>query len=165
MSEQQVERYRRLVNRIKLLNLTETEELFKILHSQKCKYTVNNNGIFINMSWLSLKTIDDIEQFIEFCAKSSGVLAATESVRDQLNKDMIHLKTHPHIETETTGDIIADDMTESDRQEKPKDKVKQQSKITSSMRFYLLKKKFAKAYQASGLTNELKSEPYIITKN
>jgi hypothetical protein len=48
------------------LGLVENIEIFKILQKNNVKYTENNNGIFINMTKLSQKTIDDLEAFLIF---------------------------------------------------------------------------------------------------
>ena len=48
------------------LGLVENIEIFKILQKNNVKYTENNNGIFVNMTKLSQKTIEDIESFLTF---------------------------------------------------------------------------------------------------
>ena len=46
------EKYREIERKIKQLSSTQIEELFKILTKNNCKYTLNNNGVFLNLSWL-----------------------------------------------------------------------------------------------------------------
>lgn len=55
-----------LRDRICELGLVENIEIFKILQKNNVKYTENNNGIFVNMTKLSQKTIEDIESFLTF---------------------------------------------------------------------------------------------------
>jgi len=55
-----------LRDRICELGIVENIEIFKILQKNNVKYTENNNGIFVNMTKLSQKTIDDIESFLTF---------------------------------------------------------------------------------------------------
>jgi hypothetical protein len=53
-------------------NLYENEliEIFKILRSNKEKYTTNNNGIFVNICTLKPITITEITQFLIYSEKT-----------------------------------------------------------------------------------------------
>ena len=55
-----------LRDRICELGIVENIEIFKILQKNNVKYTENNNGIFVNMTKLSQKTVEDIESFLTF---------------------------------------------------------------------------------------------------
>lgn len=135
----ETERCKRIVAAIQNLEPTETMELFKLLHKHKCEYTRNNNGIFINLSWLSDSILDKIEQYIAFCNKSHNEVQRYESICDVLNKNF-------QDQTKTSDDAqlhpnMIIPMTDK-RTVIPPNGVP--SKISSSMRFYLLKKRFAK---------------------
>lgn len=163
----EMDRCRRLVGQIQNLNHTETEELFKILHRNKCKYTVNNNGVFINMAWLSDDTLTQIEQFIQFCSHSLGVLERYENICQELNQDMQAARIHPPPSTHSMElpiiDATLQEKTQTD--EPAAEEEEKKSTVSSSMRFYLLKKRFAKGCgREVGLVNDLKHENVIIKK-
>ena len=67
-------------SKIKILSLTQQEELFKILQHNKTDYTINNNGIFINLSRLSDNILNEIDHFINFCFESKKELDRYESI-------------------------------------------------------------------------------------
>jgi len=48
--------------------LTEHEqtEIYRLFVKYDCKYTKNNNGVFINMNTLSPEVIDEIKKLIEY---------------------------------------------------------------------------------------------------
>ena len=131
------ERCKRVVNAISNLESTEKMELFRLLHKCKCQYTRNNNGIFINLSWLSEEVLDKIEQYISFCNKSHNEVHRYESICDVLNKKM-HDNKNKNVTTQDDITVPSIIVNTTD--------VKKQSmtKMSSSMRFYLLKKRFSK---------------------
>jgi hypothetical protein len=44
----------------------EQTEIYRLFVKYDCKYTKNNNGIFINMNTLSSEVIDEIKKLIEY---------------------------------------------------------------------------------------------------
>ena len=68
----------------KIDNLYETEyvEIFKIIKGNKEKYTVNNNGIFINVCTLKPITITEITQFLIFSEKNNKLIDKEEEERN-----------------------------------------------------------------------------------
>jgi len=44
----------------------EQEEIYRLFIKYECKYTKNNNGIFINMNSLSPEVINEIKKLIEY---------------------------------------------------------------------------------------------------
>lgn len=151
------DRCKRIVSAIQNLEQTEIMELFRLLHKCKCEYTRNNNGIFINLSWLSNEMLDQIEQYVAFCSKSHNEVRRYESICDILNKNINKQKT-AHTQDSTEADIgvnLGDTINRYDK--------KQTSKMSSSMRFYLLKKRFAKQIPIiTNAKNDLSHEPYIL---
>ena len=65
-------------------NLYETEliEIYKIIKSNKEKYTTNNNGIFVNICNLKPITILEITQFLIFSEKNNKLVDKEEEERD-----------------------------------------------------------------------------------
>jgi len=71
-------------------NLYENEliEIFKILRSNKEKYTTNNNGIFVNICTLKPITITEITQFLIYSEKNNKLIDEEEEERD-LYRDFV----------------------------------------------------------------------------
>ena len=65
-----IDRCKQLVNIVKKLSKTETEELFKMIHKNIKNYTRNNNGVFINLAWVDNDILEKIEQYVHFCSSS-----------------------------------------------------------------------------------------------
>ena len=159
------ERLNDIVKSVSDLSDTEMEELFKILHINKCEYTQNNNGIFINLSWQNEDILNIIEKYIRFCKTSRVEVSKYQSMCDVLNKKMETSRNESlnepliDLRCENESNDIAIEPIEDDT-----NPVKIVSRISSSMRFYLLKKKFAKLAPAYDLTmqSDLGPEMYLI---
>jgi len=72
-----------LKRQIEKLTEIQLQEIFKILLKNNEKYTVNTNGIFVNISILKKTTINEISSYIEFCNKSDIYLNEIEKERNQ----------------------------------------------------------------------------------
>lgn len=148
---------------MKTLSLTQIEELFKILQKNKCEYTINNNGIFLNLSWLESATLDQIELFINFCCESKKELDKYEQICRDLNDDMDVRREGGGVCAVSQEEIEEKVVEEAETIEVAKKMV---PKVSSSMRFYLLKKKFSKSNQSLLLQHlkerELSKEPPLI---
>ena len=184
------ERCKKVVNSIRDLSKTEIDELFKLLYKDHCEYTQNNNGIFFNLSWVSEETMTKIEQFMQFCNRSNTELVKYETLCDVLNHKLyenikkdddnlrvpkgltIKLKSRNIIEKEKEKvkekekdpEQAGEMNTEKDLEQEDEDSRKTVStKISSSMRFYLLKKRFSKPLiLTSTYENDLMPEQFII---
>lgn len=117
-----------LCNKIKInisnLNQNELEEVFKIIYKNNTSYTKNNNGITLNLSSLDSDIIEQIYNYINFCIKSHNEINKYEVLCNNFS-DVINPKEK-------------NDESEIDIANKNK------QKVSSYMKFYLLKKKFAK---------------------
>jgi hypothetical protein len=154
----ETERCKRIVAAIQNLEPTETMELFRLLHKYKCQYTRNNNGIFVNLSWLSDDMLERIEQYVAFCSKSHCEVKKYESICDVLNKNIQYQKNpQPNQDdNEIVGMSINDTSSKYDKKQL-------NNKISSSMRFYLLKKRFAKQIPIiTTAKNDLSREEYVL---
>lgn len=67
----------------KLEKLSENEltEIFKIIKNNNEKYSTNKNGIFINLSTLQKKTIQELSHFIYFCERNDRLFNQEEQER------------------------------------------------------------------------------------
>lgn len=126
------------------LNQNELEEIFKIIYKNNSNYTKNNNGIVINLSWMNEELLKQLDNYINFCIKSHNEINKYENLCNNFS-DVINNKEKNE---ETDIDFIN----------------KNKQKISSYMKFYLLKKKFAK--QAinpnSKIDKTLTHEEYLI---
>ena len=140
-----------LCKNIEILSSNEIEEVFKILYKNNSTYTKNNNGIFVNLNWLSDETLIIIDNYVNFCIKSHNEINKYEDICSLLNisinnnKDKIDENVDNIIDTKN---II----------------VNNKQKISSSMKFYLLKKKYLKQniYTNNMYCNLLTHEEYIL---
>jgi hypothetical protein len=150
------ERCKTIESMIKNLSGTQLEELFKILQKNNCEYTVNNNGIFLNLSWIEPILLDKIELFIKFCNESKKELDKYEQLCKDIN-DNLECYREEILERELPDEILEKTTIEVAKRIAPK--------MSSSMKFYLLKKKFSKTIQLSNLKyNELEKEKPILKR-
>jgi len=64
-----------LFERIGYLSKTEHEEIFKILKSNNItSYSKNRNGVFFNLSNISVDVLEEIEAFVEYCHNNKKYL-------------------------------------------------------------------------------------------
>lgn len=136
-------------NNVSRLTNIEIIELFKIILETGENYTKNNNGVFINLNWLNDETLNKINDYISFCIKSQNEITKYELMKSLLNES-ITSKDIDTNEKKIEPDIIDNNLRQ---------------KFSSSMKFYLLKKKFMKQniISVNVLENELKYEDYVIT--
>jgi hypothetical protein len=131
------DRLKRLVSDIQGLSQVEVEEIFKIIHESKCDYTKNNNGIFVNLAWLQSSTIEKIDKYVRFCTQSKKELTKYESLCDVLNHKM-----YEYTEGDTPP-VVKVSSNAKDKEVLEEEKLTS-SKISSSLRYYLLKKRYSK---------------------
>jgi len=136
-------------NNVNKLTNIEMIELFKIILETGENYTKNNNGVFINLNWLNDETLNKINNYISFCIKSQNEITKYELMKSLLNESISSKETDNN-EKKVEPDIIDNNLRQ---------------KFSSSMKFYLLKKKFMKQNinTINILENELKYEEYVIT--
>ena len=146
--------------------LTDSEnlELFKLILDTNANYTKNNNGIFLNLNWIDEELLLKINNYILFCIKSQNEISKYELMKTLLN-DSINIKEINN-EDENQG-IIDNNVANSDTvtQSGTINTINQKQKFSSSMKFYLLKKKFMKQnINYNGCSdNDLTYEDYLIT--
>ena len=136
--------------RIANLSQNEIEEIFKIIYKNNNNYSKNNNGIFINLSWLDMDTINKIDNYINFCIKSHNEINKYEVICNMLN-DSINSKDKNE---ENAIENLNLDINKI---------IINKQKISSSMKFYLLKKKFQKQQLTANIESYLTHDEYIIS--
>jgi hypothetical protein len=131
-------------NNINKLCSTEIDEIFKILHKNKSVYTQNNNGIFVNLNWIDEKILQQIHDYIQFCLRS----------QTEINKyELMKTKISDSINNKEKIDEDKDEITIGCVNASSSNMARQPTKISSSMKFYLLKKKFQKKYTGNQNVN------------
>lgn len=149
------ERCKKLVATIQQLEQTEVEELFKMLHANGCHYTSNNHGVFMNLSWLTEDILQKMETYVAFCVRSRHEVQKYESLCDVLNRNI-----QQNTKTKQTAPVDNQAVKE-DKVALVDKKAGPASKVSSSMKFYLLKKRYAKQNTSSGnAKNELVADDH-----
>jgi hypothetical protein len=157
MINNNIEICKHIQNNIDKLCQTEIDEIFKIIHNNSSKYTQNNNGVFINLNWMDHHILMKIYDYINFCLKSQNEISKYEIMKSLLNDNI-------------NKDKNCKDKKEEDEYEELKNIAKislinlKQTRISSSMKFYLLKKKFIKKNLSSIISfdNLLTHEEYVL---
>lgn len=116
---------KKIKDSINLLNQTELEEIFKMIYKNNNSYSKNINGININISNLDDNTLIKIDNYINFCIKTHNEITKYENICNSYI-DVIN-KEKDEVPIENIEPLI-----------------KNKQKISSYMKFYLLKKKFTK---------------------
>lgn len=144
------DRCRRLANAIQQLDMTEMEEMFKILHKSGCPYTRNNNGIFVNLSRCSEAILDQLEKYIAFCNQSRSNVKRYESLCEVLRagpadngQSSVAANTPKKTARDTHAHVLAPPSA-SGPPAVPVPALLRTSSVSSSMKFYLLTKKYSK---------------------
>jgi hypothetical protein len=145
MDQYTFDRCKNIEKMVKDLSNTQLEELFKIVQKNNCKYTLNNNGVFLNLSWVEDRILRDIELFISFCEKSKNELDRYEKICRDLNENLETKRNEHHEECE---------IEESEEKNCEKSVYKKLTpRMSSTMKFYLLKKRYSKTLQTNNLVN------------
>ena len=143
-------------NNVSLLSQNELNEIFKILHKNDSKYTKNNNGVFVNLNWLDNNILIEIDNYINFCIKSNKEIKKHEIMKNIYNENMNKKKNYNPITENTEEKTLEKNENVID--------VEKTNKISSSMKFYLFKKKFQKkVINVTNLNNVLTHEKNLIT--
>jgi len=139
--------YKSIKTGLNSLNQNELEEIFKIIYKNNNNFSKNNNGIFINLCWLDIEILNKINNYINFCIKSHNEINKYEVICNMLNDSINN--------NDKTDDTIPDNI------DNPKILLNKQ-KISSIMKFYLLKKKFQKQQLSSNIESYLTYDEYIM---
>lgn len=154
---QKIELCKIIQSNINNLSQNEIDELFKILHKNNTNYTKNNNGVFVNLNWLDFDILNQINNYISFCIKSQKEINKYEVMRNILTDNMVKDKEIHIIDNKP--------HTTQTNQISNNSNLNKQLRTSSSMKFYLLKKKYLKQNIISNLIsfdNKLTHEEYII---
>jgi len=181
------ERCKVLVKAVEKLSKTEVEELFKIIHKKTTNYTRNNNGIFINLAWITDDILEEMEHYVQFCNSSHIELKKYESICDVLNNSIKNTKIDtqknfknkqlkvPTMKTsisnqQSTSEVLNTIQIKSESDMNVNDDTIEDepgiySMLSSSVRYTMFKKKFAKQCNQIRLqdyTSDLVRDTYVM---
>ena len=144
------EMYKNIKNGLENLSQNELEEIFKIIYKNNNNYSKNNNGVFINLCWLDNDTLLKVNNYINFCIKSHNEINKYEVICNMLNDSITNTKDKIE-ESGIINDLNIIDLNKINKQ-----------KISSSMKFYLLKKKFQKQQLATNIESYLTHDECLL---
>mgnify|MGYP004189963617 CR=1 FL=1 len=124
-------------NEIVKCSMFEYQEIYKIIKSNNSNYSKNINGIFIDLQRLDSSVIDQIYTYIMYCNKLTKNINAYEDIKNNI------IKTNFQSLEENDDDIKIETITDTDIEEENSLPVIK-NKVSSTMKFYILKKKLTK---------------------
>jgi hypothetical protein len=77
------ERLENIKNEIELMNKYNQIEVLKILENNMCKINENKSGVYINLSFLSEKTIIELEKYVEYTKDQEDSLNTMEYQKEE----------------------------------------------------------------------------------
>jgi len=180
-----MQRCKALVTAVEILSQTEVNEMFKLIHQRHTMYTRNNNGVFLNLTWIDEETLCALENYVSFCNQSRSELLKFESICDVLNSKN-HFTHAEHAkekaqqkETDKLGDVsrttrlnwsaeavvpkpdVAEQIDIDMESEESSHTSSSFMKVSSSTRFALFKKKFAKQWLQNNMMESQENENYL----
>ena len=101
---------KRLIELSKNLSKLEYLEIFEIIKNDKCIYSENKNGIFINLNNIEEETIEKIFSFINFIKhKKEDLLKHEEFINTAKKNISVEIKPYEKKIDESLNEIILDD--------------------------------------------------------
>ena len=123
-------------NEIVKCAMFEYQEIYKIIKSSNSNYSKNINGIFVDLQRLDISVIDQIYTYIMYCNKLTKNIDAYEDIKNDIIKTNFQsLDDVDDIKIENIVDIVTEE-------ENVLPVIK--NKVSSTMKFYILKKKLTK---------------------
>ena len=144
----------RLVRKCTSLSDNEAQEMLRIINANKASYSSNGNGIFINLSYVSDKLLDEMERFIDFAQEKRPELDAYDTMKANLNRVMSQVNDEIplHLITEPIGQNGPISQTGQNCQTRPMERALKMQVISDLInskkdtgKFNTLKKRFCKA--------------------
>jgi len=83
ISVDQIEYLEILKNKIELMEKSHQIEILKILSKNKCKLNENKSGVYVNLSFLSENTIEEIKNFMDYILDQEEMIKTVESQKIQ----------------------------------------------------------------------------------
>lgn len=89
--------------KIELLNKTRQIEILKLFLKHNISVTENNNGSFVNMTYLKDECLEDINQYLKYIEDQDITLNTIETVKEEIENN--YFKSEEEIENENKINI------------------------------------------------------------
>ncbi len=145
-------------NEIDQCSMFEYQEIYNIIRKNNANYSKNINGIFIDLQRLDDITIDQIYNYIIYCNKLTKNINEFEDIKNNIIKNNLD-----NIEEIEENNIVDNNTIEEDEESPTLPLIK--NKVSSTMKFYILKKKLTKTITifSNNITNNLDYDtPYKV---
>ena len=145
-------------NEIDQCSMFEYQEIYNIIRKNNANYSKNINGIFIDLQRLDDTTIDQIYNYIIYCNKLTKNINEFEDIKNNIIKNNLD-----NIEEIEDNNIVDNTTIEEDEENSTLPLIK--NKVSSTMKFYILKKKLTKTTSifSNNITNSLDYDtPYKV---
>ena len=83
MSLQKMDNLESIKNTIETMNKYNQIEVLKILSKNLCKINENKSGVYINLSFLSKETVDELIEYIEYTKQQEDSINTMEYQKDE----------------------------------------------------------------------------------
>lgn len=67
LSTSEYEQRKQLLEDLKMLDKSEYEEVYRLIHRDGVEYTENSNGVFFDLTLIAIDTFTKLAQFMELC--------------------------------------------------------------------------------------------------
>tara|TARA_X000000368_G_C22873350_1_gene641930 strand:+ start:193 stop:663 length:471 start_codon:yes stop_codon:yes gene_type:complete len=116
-------------------SIIEYQEIYNIIKKSDSNYSKNINGVFIDLQKLDNNVIVQIYDYITFCSKLNKNITEYESIKNEIIQNNFQVNQEDEI-------IENDEVIEENTEEPITPIIK--NKVSSTMKFYILKKKLTK---------------------
>ena len=121
-------------NEIEKFSMFEYQEIYNIIKKSNSVYSKNINGIFIDLQRLDVDTIDQIYNYIIFVNKLTKNINDYEIIKNDIIKNNFNnIEDIEDVKIESIVEIIEESTFPIIK-----------NKVSSTMKFYILKKKLTK---------------------
>ena len=126
-------------NEIDQCSIFEYQEIYNIIKKTNANYSKNINGIFIDLQRLDYNTIDKIYNYIIYCNKLAKNINEFEDIKHNIIKNNLD-----NLESIDDNNIVDNNIIEEEEEEENYILPLIKNKVSSTMKFYILKKKLTK---------------------
>ena len=81
-----------IIDKICYLNEDQYLEIFKILHENNTQYTINNNGVFIDLNLLKKRILNKIFNYVKYCINNNQILTNRLDKLKEEEKNLKHVE-------------------------------------------------------------------------
>lgn len=76
-----------LKEKMEKLNVSQQEDIVRILMDNNIKFSENSNGVFLNLTNLSVDEIDEIKKYIQYISDQEANLVTIENMKKEYKKN------------------------------------------------------------------------------